>query len=189
MKRKQKVPDTSKYIKRRYGKSKQLRFVSIYPIAPIGYVQNKHPMSKKKSVNKYTEQGRAEIHEKLGIDTSTLLKLMKNPVSDRSIQYADNRISLYAAQYGKCAITGIQLDFEDIHCHHKTPRKKGGKDEYKNLIIVHQDIHRLIHATDGRVINRYISDYTEQINLRKLNELRKLASNEEIVSLDNSTAY
>ena len=189
LQRKQKVPDTSKYIKRRYGKSKQLRFVSIYPIAPIGYVQNKHPMCKKKSVNKYIAEGRTDIHQNLEIDIFTLLKLMKNPVSDRSIQYADNRISLYAAQYGKCAVTGIQLDFNDIHCHHKTPRKNGGKDDYKNLIIVHQDIHRLIHATDEKVINRYISDYKGQINLRKLNKLRKLASNENIISLDNSTAY
>ena len=102
---------------------------------------------------------------------------MKNPVNDRSMQYADNRISLYAAQYGKCAVTGIHLDFNDIHCHHKTPRKKGGKDDYKNLIIVHQDIHRLIHATDGKLINRYISDYKGLINLHKLNELRKLVGN------------
>jgi len=188
LKRKQKIPEISKYISRRYGKSKQLRFVSIYPIAPIGYVQTQYPMSKKKSVNKYTSEGRAEIHKNLGIDMSTLLKLMKTPVSSRSIQYADNRISLYAGQYGKCAVTGIQLDFADIHCHHKTPRHKGGTDGYKNLIIVHQDIHRLIHATDSKVIDRFISDYKGQIKLSKLNELRKLVGNDEIISLDNSTA-
>jgi group II intron reverse transcriptase/maturase len=188
LKRKQKVPDVAKYISNRYGKSKQLRFVSIYPIAPIGYVQNKYPMFKKKSVNKYTAEGRAEIHQYLGIDTATLLALMKNPVNGRSIQYADNRISLYAGQYGRCAVTGIHLDFDDIHCHHKTPCHKGGSDEYKNLIIVHQDIHRLIHATDAHVINRYLSDYTGIIKLSKLNELRNAVGNEEIISLDNSTA-
>ncbi|HCC35512.1 MAG TPA: group II intron reverse transcriptase/maturase [Ruminococcaceae bacterium] len=188
LKRKQKVPDVAKYISSRYGRSKQLRFGSIYPIAPIGYVQHRHPMSKKRSVNKYTAAGRVEIHKSLGIDTITLLALMKNPVSDRSIQYADNRISLYAGQYGNCAVTGIHLDFEDIHCHHKTPRHRGGKDEYKNLIIVHKDIHRLIHATDCTTINRYFSEYKGCIKLRKLNELRKLAGNEAIVSLDNSTA-
>lgn len=188
LKKKQKTPDSGKYISSRYGKSRQLRFVSIYPIVPIGYVQNKHPMCKKKSVNKYTAEGRAEIHKNLGIDTSILLKLMRNPVSNRSIQYADNRISLYAGQYGKCAVTGIQLEYEDIHCHHKTPRNKGGTDEYKNLIIVHKDIHRLIHAKTDNVINRYLSDFKGQVNLQKLNELRKLAGNTPIISLDNSTA-
>jgi len=186
--KKQKIPDAGTYISKRYGKSKQLRYVSIYPIAPIGYVQHKYPMSKKKSINKYTAEGRAEIHKNLGVDTGILLKLMRNPVSDRSIQYADNRISLYAGQYGKCAVTGIQLEYEDIHCHHKTPRQNGGTDGYSNLTIVHKDIHRLIHATNDEVINRYISDYKGQLDLKKLNKLRKLANNKPIISLDNSTA-
>ena len=43
--------------------------------------------------------------------------------------YADNRISLYAAQYGKCAVTGIPMDSHDIHCHHKVPVSNGGSDE------------------------------------------------------------
>ena len=86
-------------MKMNYGKSEQIRFISGYAVAPIGYVQNKIPKCKKKSVNKYTAEGRAEIHNNLGIDTFTLLKLMQNPISNRSIQYADNRISLYAGQY------------------------------------------------------------------------------------------
>jgi hypothetical protein len=185
--RKQKVPNISKAVKIGYGKSSQIRFISDYAVAPIGYVQNKIPKCKKKSVNKYTKEGRAEIHDNLGIDTFILLKLMRNPVNNRSVQFADNRISLYAGQYGKCAVTGIKLNYNDIHCHHKTPRHKGGTDEYKNLIIVHKDIHRLIHATSYGTIIRYISEYKEQIDLRKLNELRNLVQNNEI-SLDNTIA-
>lgn len=183
--RKQKVPNISKAVKIHYGKSNQLRFISNYVVAPIGYVQNKIPKCKKKSVNKYTTEGRAEIHKNLMIDTFTLLKLMQNPIQNRSIQYADNRISLYAGQYGKCAITGIKLNYSDIHCHHKIPHHKGGNDEYKNLIIIHKDIHRLIHATELDTIKRYIWDYKELIDLRKLNELRNLVGNTEI-SLDNT---
>ncbi|MFQ7710402.1 MAG: hypothetical protein ACLRKS_06535 [Parabacteroides distasonis] len=51
---------------------------------------------------------------------------MRNPVKGRTIEYADNRISLYAAQYGKCAVTGIPMDSHDIHCHHKVPVSNGG---------------------------------------------------------------
>lgn len=98
-KRKQKVPNISKAVKIKYGKSNQIRFIDGYAVAPIGYIQNKIPKSKKRSINKYTAEGRAEIHSNLEIDTSTLLKLMNNPVINRSIQYADNRISLYAGQY------------------------------------------------------------------------------------------
>ncbi len=187
-KRKKRVPNISKAVKMNYGKSEQIRFISGYAVAPIGYVQNKIPKCKKKSVNKYTAEGRAEIHNNLGIDTFTLLKLMQNPISNRSIQYADNRISLYAGQYGKCAVTGIKLEYSDIHCHHKTPRCQGGTDEYRNLVIVHEDIHRLIHATKQDTISQYISKYKDTIDLRKLNELRNLAGNTEISSLDNTIA-
>lgn len=187
-KRKKKVPNISKAVKMSYGKSDQIRFISNYAVAPIGYVQNKIPKCKKKSVNKYTAEGRKEIHNNLGIDTSILLELMRNPISNQSIQFADNRISLYAGQYGKCAVTGMKLEYSDIHCHHKRPRCQGGTDEYKNLVIVHADIHRLIHATNPQIISQYISEYRSIIDLHKLNELRILAGNEEISSLDNTIA-
>ncbi|MDK0554028.1 reverse transcriptase domain-containing protein [Clostridium perfringens] len=185
-KRNQKIPNISKAIKINYGKSNQIRFIDGYAIAPIGYIQNKVPICKRKSVNKYTPDGRLEIHKNLGIDMFILLKLMQNPITNRSIQFADNRISLYAWQYGRCAVTGIKLNYNDIHCHHKIPINKGGTDEYKNLIIVHKDIHRLIHATIPSTILKYISEYKNQINLNKLNELRNLVGNIKISSLDNT---
>jgi len=187
-KRKKKVPNIPKAVKMNYGKSDQIRFISNYAVAPIGYVQNKIPKCKRKAVNKYTEEGRKVIHNNLGIDTSILLELMRNPVSNRSIQFADNRISLYAGQYGKCAVTGMKLEYRDIHCHHKRPRCQGGTDEYKNLVIVHEDMHRLIHATNSQIISQYISEYKNTIDLHKLNELRTLAGNEGISSLDNTIA-
>ena len=57
-----------------------------------------------------------------------------------------------------------------------------------NLVIVHEDIHRLIHATNPRIISQYISEYKDMLDLHKLNELRTLAGNEEISSLDNTIA-
>lgn len=69
----------------------------------------------------------------------------------------DNRISLYAAQYGKCAVTGTELSIDEIHYHHKIPIKMGGSDEYSNLIIVHRNVHILIHATNIETIQAYLS--------------------------------
>ncbi|MBQ7705152.1 MAG: HNH endonuclease, partial [Selenomonadaceae bacterium] len=49
----------------------------------------------------------------------------------------DNRISLYNAQKGKCAVTGKDFEAtEEIHCHHIKPKNQGGTDEYENLILV-----------------------------------------------------
>ena len=90
----------------------------------------------------------------------------------------DNRVSLYAAQYGKCAVTGKVLWIDEIHCHHKKPVSQGGTDEYKNLIIVHVDIHRLIHATKSDTITAYLNKLNlTKPQLEKLNKLRTMAGN------------
>ena len=94
----------------------------------------------------------------------------------------DNRISLYAAQYGKCAVTGKHLSKDEIHCHHKTPKCYGGDDRYENLVIVHSDVHILIHAKTQETIEKYmciVQPTKEQ--LKKLNKLRALARLPEIL--------
>jgi group II intron reverse transcriptase/maturase len=164
------------FIKEKYGKSKALRFLNGHPIVPVGYVRTHDAMHKKKSVNRYTPEGREEIYKNLEINMSTLLWLMKNPVGSRSIAYADNRISLYAAQYGKCAVTGKELEPHEIHCHHKKPLGKGGTDDYENLVIVSKTVHTLIHATQNATVGKYLAELQlTKTQLNKLNKLRKLA--------------
>ena len=161
------------FIKEKYGESKQLRFLHGRPLIPVGYVHPKNAQHKRKSVNKYTPEGRIPIHENLEIDTGTMLWLMRNPVRSRTIEYADNRISLYAAQYGKCAVTGCDMKAHDIHCHHKVPISKGGTDEYANLVLVTNDVHILIHASDDNTIQSYLQIlHLDKTNLEKLNILR-----------------
>ena len=118
------------YIRKNYGDSKQIRFISSKTVAPVGYIQTKTPLFKKKKVCKYTPEGRAEIHKNLGINTSIMLALMRIKEPRRSVEYMDNRISLYAAQYGRCAVTGKELWLDERHCHHKQPLCRGGTDKY-----------------------------------------------------------
>ena len=169
------------YLRKQYGKSKQVRFVSGKTIAPVGYIKTKNPMFKKKSICKFTVKGREEIHRKLGINTSIMLALMRKAEPRRSIEYMDNRISLYAAQYGKCVVTGMELGVDEIHCHHKKPLSMGGTDKYQNLIIVHCDVHTLIHATKPETIKAYLQLVKpEKQALSKINDLRVLAGMEVI---------
>ena len=123
------------YIRKNYGDSKQIRFISSKTVAPVGYIQTKTPLFMKKKVCKYTPEGRAEIHKNLGINTSIMLALMRIKEPRRSVEYMDNRISLYAAQYGRCAVTGKELGLDEIHSHHKQPLSMGGTDKYMNLVI------------------------------------------------------
>ena len=174
----------SKHIKERYGSSQQLRFVDGRPLVPIGYVQTKNPMYKKKSICKYTVSGRAEIHKNLQFDDYVLWvmkQLLYSYQRLESVEFTDNKISLYAAQYGKCAILGTVLDIEDIHCHHKLPKHLGGKDNYQNLVIVHKDVHKLIHATKPDTIYKYLSKPNlDNKQIKKVNSLRKQAHLEPI---------
>ena len=178
------IPD---YIKVRYGSSQQLRFVNGYALAPIGYVKHDFPRMKKRIINSYTPEGRAEIHKALGheIDKNIMHYLMRNPVSNRSARYNDNRISLFCAQFGKCAVTGEKLQIGNIHCHHKRPRHLGGTDEYSNLTLVSEDVHRLIHATNPEVIRKYLKKLNlDSKQLRKLNKLRSLTNVESCLKYD-----
>lgn len=164
------------FIKQKYGQSRQLRFLHKRPVVPIGYARPKNAQHKRKAVNKYTPEGRKLIHKNLQIDTGTMLWVMRNPVRGRSIEYADNRISLYAAQYGKCAVTGKVMAPHDIHCHHKVPVSKGGTDEYANLILICKDVHTILHASQNPTIERLLNFLNlEPMQLAKLNKLRVLA--------------
>jgi len=178
------IPD---YIKKRYGDSKQLKFVRGYALAPIGYVKHKNPMLKKCIINSYTPEGRAEIHKALGgsIDTNIMHYLMRNPIQFRPTAYNDNRISLYCAQFGQCAVTGEKLEIGDIHCHHKLPKHLGGTDEYKNLVIVSVDVHNLIHATNPATIRKYLDKLKlNACQLKTLNKFRSLAKVESCLKHD-----
>lgn len=163
----------SNYIKSEYGNSNQLRFINDVALIPIGYCRHKNPMYKKKAVNKYTKSGRELIHNSLSMKSELLQMLIKNPIRDRSIEYNDNRVSLYVAQKGRCAVTGEVLDIDNMHCHHKLPVSLGGSDEYKNLILVLDDVHRLMHATQHETIAKYLKILKlDKKKREKINNLR-----------------
>lgn len=170
--------------KKLYGKSKMLRFVRGVdePIYPIGYISHRKPINKLIEVCPYTPQGRRKIHTNLRINTKLLIEVMKQPISNRSIEYIDNRISLFSAQYGKCYVTGRYFtNVDEIHCHHKISRSDGGNDKYDNLVLVHKDVHILIHSTHDETIIKYMRmlNLTKE-QVKRVNELRKLLNLKEI---------
>lgn len=168
----------------RYGKSKMLRYVAGEgePIFPVGYIQHRKPMAKVYSANCYTPEGRKFIHTNLSVDKLLMYQLMKLSLENRTIEYADNRISLFSAQHGKCAITLEEFQqANEIHCHHIVPTRAGGNDDYKNLILVKEAVHRLIHAKTEETIQKYIALLKlNKVQLIRLNKYRVLAGNQEL---------
>lgn len=173
-----------KFIESNYGNSKAIIYINSEALIPVSYIQTKRPMYKRVKICKYTPEGRKAIHENLKLDENIIAimhLLAKSYIPDRSIEYMDNRVSRYVAQHGKCAVTGRVLWLEEIHCHHKRPVSKGGTDGYDNLVILHKDVHKLIHATKNSTITAYLSRLNlSKPQLEKLNKLRKLAGNIEI---------
>lgn len=169
-----------------YGASRALRYMksSGEPIYPIGYVKPKPPISKLERVCAYTAEGRKGIHNSLTIDKRLLIQLMKNSSPKQSIEFNDNRLSLFSAQMGKCAVTQRKFQTtEEIHCHHKKPREKGGGDEYANLTLVLDSVHRLIHAKEKETIAKYLRiTKLTPFELEKVNNLREMAHLEKIVA-------
>lgn len=146
---------------------------------PINGIKTSPPMCFSQDICNYTASGREKIHEmQKAVSPYILQYLMENPIRGQSTELNDNRISLYVAQRGKCAVCKEPLQLWDMEVHHLTPKSMAGKDDYSNLVFVTKDVHKLIHATNPETIQRYLNDLKGcKLNMTKLNKFRKLASN------------
>lgn len=170
-------------LRKRYGKSSQIRYLIGQPLVPIGYYRNKQPMALEVGASQYTPEGREILTKKVSKsgEPEVLKYLMENPVKNRSIEYNDNRLSLFQAQKGRCAVTQLPLTIGDIHCHHKVPVSQGGTDKYQNLVLLRTDIHTLVHATQDETISKLIAANNPTAEmLNRLNKLRQKVGNNEI---------
>lgn len=174
--RKNKIPiHITNVIREKYGKSDQMRYVNNIALAPIGYVKHSHPMQKAYGTNSYTEKGRELVHKKLkGVDMTILHHLMRNPIDGETIEFNDNRLSLYSAQKGRCAVTGTQMKADEVVCIRKIPKEQGGTEKYSNLLLVCRKIQELIHMKDTKTF--YLEMEKLNLDKKQLNKLLKLRS-------------
>ena len=154
------------------------------PLHIIQAVHHKNPMNFTQSQTLYTKQGRKLLNEKLTtLPIEWVRELVnKSNYTKATVEFINNRISHYIADDGKCYVTGRILTPSELHCHHKTPKKLGGGDEYRNLCLVHKTIHKLIHGTTHELITQWLAEMRiSDDQLIKLNHLRQLAGNDLIV--------
>ena len=166
----------NRYLRKRYGKSKQMRWIGETPLVPLAYVQFKIPMRKSRKINPYTSEGRAEIHDNLRVDVNSMLWLMRHPISTESIRYNDNRVSFYAGQDGKCAITGKKLDVQTCICYRKTNDCKKGNDSYQNLLLLSFQGLAIVSSEDMMSVVALVKEYSLNAKvITKVNKLRATA--------------
>jgi 5-methylcytosine-specific restriction endonuclease McrA len=180
--KKREVTQVSKTYKKFYGDYNfRKRSIAGIVLFPIGGVKQSNPMNFSQEICNYTAKGRKLIHDNLnGYSISVLRYLMYNPVKGMTVEYNDNRQSLYTGQNGLCGVMGTVLDTKSIHCHHIVPKGKGyyGSDKYDNLTLIHSDAHTLIHAVDQKIIAKYLTLLTpDKQQLAKINKLRTRVGN------------
>ncbi|KYG28048.1 group II intron reverse transcriptase/maturase [Priestia endophytica] len=153
------------------------------PLLPVTGIHHKNPWNFSQNICSYTKLGRAKIHRNLKtIPKEVLYQVMTGYSKNRSIEYNDNRISKYIAQYGRCYVTNEVIGIDRVHCHHEVPLKNGGSDKYTNLVIVDKYIHHLIHMTNEKKIRASLLLLKlKSKQLDKLNNLRIKAGNEPII--------
>lgn len=128
-------------------------------------------------INNYSKAGRAFIHSQTNSLSLIVQNLIKNTYN-LNMEYVDNRISLLYGQNGKCGITGNDLRLGEMECHHIIPKSQNGSDEYKNLIWIEKNIHKLVHATNSETIEKYITNIRKDVKaIKKVNSLRKKLGN------------
>ncbi|GAA0851753.1 hypothetical protein GCM10008915_68240 [Bifidobacterium pullorum subsp. gallinarum] len=171
-------PTYKKFYKNNYRTFK-VAGVFLFPLRDVKTMNN---LCFQQDLNPFTSEGRTLLHKKLNPDiNSEIIKLMKSNIPDRSIEYLDNRLSRYSMKAGKCEISGVFLTADEIHCHHLQPLHLGGTDMYKNLRILHKDIHKIIHASIPETIVKLMStiEISESI-IQKINQYRKMSNLEPI---------
>lgn len=153
---------------------KQLRLINDQIILPVSGFKHRNAMAKNRAEFKYSDRSN---------EFDIVLDYLVRTTSDcGNVKYYNFRISRWYAQKGKCSVLGISLSLGDLHCHHIIPKEYGGTDEYNNLVIIHQNVHHLIHATKKEVIEKYLKllGNIDSKTMKKINKYRVLAGNAEI---------
>lgn len=169
---------SSEHIKKKYGKSKQFRWINGRMIVPVGYVAHEFPKYKRRSVNKYLRK-----HDDIGncISFEIMEYMMKNSHEYPTLEMADNALSRYIAQKGKCAISHVPLSIEDIDCIHIKPNTKIRNDSYKNLILLSKDIQQFVVSPNVEILPDEIYGTKITVEMKeKINKLRVCRNLKEI---------
>lgn len=132
-------------IEERYGKSKELKWCNAVPVVPIRYVQFKAPKSFNEGYNIYDREKDQNI---VNLDNLTeIIEYFSASVFNErdTVELYESKMSRILSQKGKCYITGKPLKYGELATHHITPVASRGGDEYENVIIIDDEVHKIIH--------------------------------------------
>ena len=122
----------------------------------------------------YTETGRALLNIKVGAPEAILTWLARHSPPDMPIEEADNRVSAFSAQKGKCSVFGTPLEMGGVVVLHKNPYLGKGVSRYRNLTLVSVLAGSIINEPDPSVAKSMLAGLQfDQKAIKTINKLRK----------------
>ena len=143
------------------------------PLLPINGVKHKNPLNFSQDICNFTEHGRSKIHEEIALVTKGEIRiLLEYKDTAKSVEFNDNRISVFIAQQGNCYITNRRHSPTDMVCIYKNITETD-RDKYQNLVFVEIPISKAILAESVQQAKMWLMNYgLSSQQKKKLNKIR-----------------
>ena len=145
------------------------------PLLPINGVKHKNPLNFSQDICNFTEHGRSRIHEEIALVTKGEIRiLLEYKDTTKSVEFNDNRISVYIAQQGNCYITNRRHSPTDMVCIYKNITETD-RDKYQNLVFVEIPISKAILTVSVQQAKMWLMNYG--LNSQQKKKLNKIRAN------------
>lgn len=143
------------------------------PLLSINGVKHKNPLNFSQDICNFTEHGRSRIHEEIALVTKGEIRiLLEYKDTTKSVEFNDNRISVFIAQQGNCYITNRRHSPTDMVCIYKNITETD-RDKYQNLVFVEIPISKAILTESVQQAKMWLMNYgLSSQQKRKLNKIR-----------------
>ena len=143
------------------------------PLLTINGVKHKNPLNFSQDICNFTEHGRSRIHEEIALVTKGEIRiLLEYKDTTKSVEFNDNRISVFIAQQGNCYITNRRHSPTDMVCIYKNITDTD-RDKYQNLVFVEIPISKAILTESVQQAKMWLMNYgLSSQQKRKLNKIR-----------------
>ena len=143
------------------------------PLLPINGVKHKNPLNFSQDICNFTEHGRSKIHEEIALVTKGEIRiLLEYKDTTKSVEFNDNRISVFIAQQGNCYITNRRHSPTDMVCIYKNITETD-RDKYQNLVFIEIPISKAILTESVQQAKMWLMNYgLSSQQKKKLNKIR-----------------
>ncbi|MCD8079446.1 MAG: HNH endonuclease, partial [Bacteroides sp.] len=87
-----------------------------------------------------------EKKQRPGVSVEDIGYLVHTSKPIRNSRFAMFRISKYSSVGGISYLSGLHVPVRDYHCHHIIPLSKGGTHDFKNLCVLSELEHTILHS-------------------------------------------